>query len=134
MPVDRRETDKIILDELRTLQTNVSRIDVNLALNTQETARLAKYQELMNGRVAGHEARMQVVEGAQAITSTAVAKIQADKVREETKKEENDEKQSDRQYTTRDRWKWVLVGLAMSLGGQILLYLIQGDILKNIFK
>jgi hypothetical protein len=86
MPQDRRDTDKIILDELRTLQANVSRIDVNLALNTQETTRLAKYQELMNGRVAGHEARMQVVEGAQAITSTAVAKLTTSEEKAESKK------------------------------------------------
>ena len=73
---DRRENDKIILEELRDLKKDVNRIDINLALNTQETTRLAQYQEKMNGRVAGHEARMQVVEGAQAITSTAVASIQ----------------------------------------------------------
>jgi hypothetical protein len=79
MTQDYRENDKIILEEIRNLQKDISRIDINLALNTQETARLAKYQELMNGRVAAHETRMQVVEGAQAITSTAVASIQQNK-------------------------------------------------------
>jgi hypothetical protein len=133
MPEDRRETDKIILDEIRSLQKDVSRIDVNLALNTQETSRLAKYQELMNGRVAGHESRMQVVEGAQAITSTAVAKIQADKEKEKEKEEKREEKQSDRKYDTHNRWVWVVVGLGISVGSQILLYLIQSDILKRIF-
>jgi hypothetical protein len=122
MPQDRRETDKIILDELRNLQKDVSRIDVNLALNTQETARLAKYQETQNGRVAGHEARMQVVEGAQALTATALAKIQSD-----------EEKENDRKYETHNRWVWVVIGLGISIGGQILLYLIQSDLLKNIF-
>lgn len=122
MPEDRRETDKIILEEVRSLQKDVSQIQVNLALNTQETSRLAKYQELMNGRVVGHEARMQVVEGAQAITSTALAKIQSD-----------EEKEGDRRYESHDRWKWVVVGLGVSIGGQILLYLIQSDILKRIF-
>jgi sorbitol-specific phosphotransferase system component IIBC len=134
MPADRRETDKIILDELRNLQKDVSRIDVNLALNTQETARLAKYQETQNGRVAGHEARMQVVEGAQALTATSLAKMQSEKDKEQAKQEESTEKQSDRLYESHNRWKWVVVGLAISLGSQILLYLIKGDILKNIFS
>ena len=116
MPQDRRDTDKIILDEIRNLQKDVSRIDLNLALNTQETTRLAQYQEKMNGRVAGHESRMQIIEGAQAITSTAVAKIQ-------DKEEKQDDKKSD--------WTdWLLKGLVV-LGLSIAYYILTHNGFPN---
>ncbi len=130
MPEDRRETDKIILEEVRALQKDVSRIDVNLALNTQETARLAKYQELQNSKMVKMESRTQAVEGATALTSTALAKIQTEKEKEEQKKEQQEEKQGDRQYQTQDRWKWVIVGFMFSFVGQLLFPLIQKAIDK----
>jgi hypothetical protein len=130
---DRRENDIIILEELRNLQKDVSRIDINLALNTQETSRLAKYQELMNGRVAGHEARMQVVQAAQAITATAVAEIKLDKKKEEEAKQIAQEKQSDREFQSHDKWRWTVIGILISLSTYVILYLIKFDILKKIF-
>jgi hypothetical protein len=129
MPEERRENDKIILEEIRSLQTDVGGIKVNLALNTQETARLAQYQEKMNGRMVGHEARMQAVEGAQALTATTLAQMQV----EDKNRKEKEKKQEDRNYETHDRWKWVVIGILVSAGGQILLYLIKSDVLKKIF-
>ena len=106
---DRRENDIIILEEIRNLQKDVSRIDINLALNTQETSRLAKYQELMNGRVAGHEARMQVVEEAQALSATTLAALQ-------TKEEKHGNNRND--------WiNWLLKG-AIAIGLLLFYYLL----------
>lgn len=113
---DRRENDIIILEEIRNLQKDVSRIDINLALNTQETSRLAKYQELMNGRVAGHESRMQVVEGAQALSATTLAALQ-------TKEHDRDGKKSD--------WiDWLLKGLVV-VGLSLIYYLLTHNGFPN---
>jgi hypothetical protein len=122
MPEDRRETDKIILDRLDKISDKVGNIEVNLALNTRDTGRIAELQKTANGKVAAHEASIQALQAQQVLTTTYIKK-----------EDEAKEKQNDRKYETRNRWVWVLIGLGISIGGQILLYLIQGDVLKRIF-
>jgi IS1 family transposase len=123
MPEERRQNDIIILEEIRELQKNVNKIDVNLALNTHETGRLAKYQELMNGRVASHESRLQTIEGANALTATALAEIKTAK-----------QKQSDTRSMILSRAGWAIAGGGLVLMGRILTYLIQNDFIKEIIK
>jgi len=120
---DRRETDKIILEELRDLKKDVGVIQINLALNTNETSRLAKYQEFQNGRVATQESRMQIVETAQAVTSTAVAKMQI-----------SDDKQSEKKTNNTSKAWWIAIGIGLSILGSVMNYLIRTDVLKEIFK
>ena len=122
MPEDRRETDKIILDRLDKITDKVSNIEVNLALNTRDTGRMTELQKIANGKVANHEASIQALQAQQVVTAAYI-----------TKQEEAKEKADERKYETHNRWIWVVVGLGVSIGGQILLYLIQSDVLKRIF-
>lgn len=127
MPEDHRENDKIILEEIRDLQKDISKIDINLALNTQETTRLAKYQELQNNRVGKLESRTQILEGATAISTTALAKIQSDEVKRE-----------EHRSATQSRVFWAIIGTIVSgvlfLLGRIVTYFIQSDAIKQIIK
>ncbi len=68
MREERRQGDLAILDKLAEIHTN-------LALNTQETARIAKAQESTNGKVAGHEVRQQALEANQAVMATTLAQL-----------------------------------------------------------
>ena len=78
MSEDRRENDKVILDRLDKIQDDITSTKINLALNTQETSRLADYQKTTNGKVAAHEVRQQSLEANQAVMATALAEIKAD--------------------------------------------------------
>lgn len=133
MQEERRSTDSIILEELRDLKQDVKRIDINLALNTQETTRMAEYQKFQNGRLGTIESRTQLVEGAQAITSVAVAAIKAS----EEKKQESDDKKSENLENDRkaryDKLFWLVLGLLVTFLGNLALFLIRSDILKKIF-
>lgn len=120
---DRRKGDLLILEKLSNIQTN-------LALNTQETKRLAEYQKMTNGKVASHEVRLQSIEGASAITSTKLAEIVADK----QKAEEREEKKKERILTFKDKAMWVIIGGVLVLLQRIFAYLIQSDVLKKIIK
>lgn len=122
MSEDRRETDKIILDRLDKISDKVNSIEINLALNTRDTGRMTELQKTANGKVAAHEASIQALQAQQVLTAAYIKK-----------EDEAKEKASDRKYDTHNRWVWVVIGLGISIGGQILLYLIQGDILKRIF-
>ncbi len=113
MQGERRQNDQIIIDEIRVLQKDVSGIQVNLALNTQETARLARYQETQNGRVVKLESRAQVLEGATALTTTAVAKIQSDADNDQREEEKQRDKKDTRRTSTYDKLVWIAVGLGL---------------------
>lgn len=65
---ERRKGDLLILEKLSDIHTN-------LALNTQETTRLAEYQKTTNGKVAAHETRLQAIESNQALISNNLASI-----------------------------------------------------------
>jgi hypothetical protein len=67
---ERRQGDLLILEKLGAIQTD-------LALNTQETTRIAKAQETTNGKVAAHEVRQQSLEANQAVMATTLAQLTA---------------------------------------------------------
>lgn len=68
MQAERRKSDLAILERLGDIQTN-------LALNTQETTRLANEQNKLNGKVVAHESRLQSIEAANAMTSVTLAQL-----------------------------------------------------------
>jgi hypothetical protein len=70
MSNERRNGDILILEKLADIHTN-------LALNTQETSRIAKAQETTNGKVAAHEVRQQALEANQAVMATTLAQLTA---------------------------------------------------------
>ncbi len=119
---DRRENDNIILDRLDKLQETSTKTQIDLALNTRATQGVEEHLKTLNGKVAAHETRMQSVEGAQAITSTAVARIQGD----------DDDKRKTRR-SDYNKLKWILIGLAFTFAGNVILFLIRSDILKKIY-
>ena len=119
---DRRETDKVILDRLDKIQDTSTQTQINLALNTRATQGVEEHLKTLNGKVAAHETRMQSVEGAQAITSTAVAEI----------KQSNSDKVKQRS-SDYDKVKWIAIGLGITFIGNVILFLIRSDILKKIY-
>ncbi len=119
---ERRENDKIILDRLDKLQETSTKTQIDLALNTRATQGVEEHLKTLNGKVAAHETRMQSVEGAQAITSTAVAQI----------KIEDDDKKKTRR-SDYEKLKWILIGFVITFIGNLILFLIRSDILKKIY-
>lgn len=122
MPEERRETDKIILDRLDKLQETTTKTQIDLALNTQATRGVEKHMGEINGKVQAHNASIQSLQAQATVATEFIVKANAAA-----------EKVNERKYETHDRWRWVVVGLIVSIGGQILLYIIQSDILKKIF-
>lgn len=123
MPEERRQNDILILEKLDKIQEDISKTKIDLALNTQETTRLADYQRVTNGKVAAHEARLQSIEGANAITSTTLAEIKQDK-----------KKREDNRSVIYTRIFWAIAGAVMVLAGRVLTYLEQNDFFKHIIK
>ncbi|MBA3756488.1 MAG: hypothetical protein H0X02_09775 [Nitrosomonas sp.] len=119
---DHRENDKIILDRLDKLQETSTKTQIDLALNTRATQGVEEHLKTLNGKVAAHETRMQSVEGAQAITSTAVAEIK--QINLDTFKKRSSD------Y---DKVKWIAIGLGITFIGNVILFLIRSDILKKIY-
>lgn len=81
MTEERRQGDLLILEKLADIQTN-------LALNTQETKRIADAQVKTNGKVAAHEVRQQSMEANQAVMATALAQIQQREEKQNNKKDD----------------------------------------------
>jgi hypothetical protein len=132
--LERRENDKIILDRLESIQKDVTKTQIDLALNTQATTQLAEYQKFQNGRLGTIESRTQAVEGAQAITSVAVAAIKAAEEKKQAANEKKDEKIEDARKARYDKLFWLVLGLLITFLGNLALFLIRSDILKEIFK
>lgn len=119
---ERRENDKIILDRLDKLQETTTKTQIDLALNTQATKSMEKHLGEINGKVQAHNASIQSLQAQATVAADFIVKANA-----------TAEKMNDRKYEAHNRWVWVIVGLGVSVGGQILLYLIQSDTLKRIF-
>ncbi|MDQ3816119.1 MAG: hypothetical protein M3362_00325 [Acidobacteriota bacterium] len=122
MTQDRRETDKIILDRLDKLQEISTKTQINLALNTQATEGIKTHLGDINGKVQAHNASIQALQ--------AQATVAADFILKAGKQEE---KLDERKYETHDRWKWLVIGICISIGQFVVLYLLRSDTLKNIF-
>jgi hypothetical protein len=116
MSEERRQGDLLIMEKLSAMHTD-------LALNTRETTRIAEYQKATNGKVAAHESRLQAIESNQALTANALAAVNADRTE---------------RMTTRkliySRVAWAIAGAVVVFMQRILTYLIQNDVLKNIFN
>jgi hypothetical protein len=123
MQEDRRENDKIILDRLEKIASDVTNIKIDLALNTKDTNRLSEYQKTANGKVAAHEASIQALQAQQIIAAAFIKK-------QEDEKEKKDEGRG----ATISRVYWLLIGIALTLLGRIITYLEQSDFFKHIIK
>ncbi len=101
-PSERRAGNEVILDRLGDIKTN-------LALNTQETGRLAEYQKTLNGKVVAHETRLQSIESNQALTSTALAQLQAEKFKQDG---------------TMNEWTKYFIKAALAIAGAIIYFIL----------
>jgi hypothetical protein len=99
---ERRSGDLLILEKLADIQTN-------LALNTQETKRIADAQVKTNGKVAAHEVRQQTLEANQAVIATNLTKIQ----------DREDKKDSNKSDWVTYFLKWFI-----GIGGALFYYLL----------
>jgi hypothetical protein len=103
--------------------TLLIQIAKDLATNTEATKNIERQLITLNGKVANHETRMQASEAAQAITTTAVATIQQAR-----------DKQRTRLYDILERAGWA-VSSVLAIGvWKLISYLIETDILKQLFK
>lgn len=127
---DRRQNDKIILDRLESIQKDVTKTQIDLALNTQATQGVEKHLATLNGKVAAHNASIQEMQAKETVAALTLAELKADKIEERQQKE----KQDNRKYDNWSKAWWVVIGVGLSILGSLMNYLIRSDVLKEIFK
>lgn len=126
---DRRDTDKIILDRLESIQTDITKTKIDLALNTQATQGVEKHLATLNGKVASHNATIQEMQAKETVAALSLAELKADRLKEQDIQEKKNDKRS-------DNWSkawWVIIGVGLSILGNIMNYVIRTDVLKEIF-
>jgi DNA uptake protein ComE-like DNA-binding protein len=123
MTEERRENDKIILDRLEKIGSDVTNIKIDLALNTKDTSRLSEYQKTANGKLAAQQASIQALQASQLLTAAFIKKEQDEK-----------EKKEGNKSSTINRVYWLLAGIGLTLLGRIITYLEQIGFFKHIIK
>lgn len=122
MQFDQRSTDKVILDRLEKIQESQTKFAVDLALNTKATGDIEDHLRTLNGKVLTNQNSIAALQSQAVLTSTFIAN--AEKAKEK--------KADDRSANMNKLW-WLVIGIGVAVGGDILLYLIKSDVLKKIF-
>lgn len=131
---DRRDTDKIILDRLEKIDASTTQIKIDLALNTKETARIADAQVKTNGKVAAHQASIIDMQAKETVMANTIASLQAIHAKDDAEKEQSVKNKESRRLDNISRAWWLVIGIALSLIGNIINYLIRTDAIKEIIK